>query len=203
MLRLSMPTKTGVRGAPVFKYRFILICSLFSLFLFTASTTAIPIAAPVSAKVLERTLQEFNLAQSSRAGQPDVDHAISSGAQQSTVSKLLETRGRKSGREEVLHATLHFEGVLPSANARTQGVVGDTQKLCEVLVKGLLNIASSVLHPTSPNAYFEVDKVIGYAVEVADHVCFSVSFTKQGLRGPEYVLYQGWVSSADVHVTGK
>ncbi|KAJ3908743.1 hypothetical protein F5879DRAFT_985321 [Lentinula edodes] len=64
MPRLSMPTKTDIRGAPVFKYRFILIRSLFSLFLFTASTTAIPVAAP-----------------SSLAGQPDVDHAISSGAQ--------------------------------------------------------------------------------------------------------------------------
>ncbi|KAJ3892134.1 hypothetical protein GG344DRAFT_64841 [Lentinula edodes] len=201
MLRLSMSTRTGVRGAPVFKYRFILICSLFSLFLFTAPTTAIPIAASVSAKDQERSLQEFNLTQSSWAEQPDVDHAISSGAQQSTFSKSLETR-EDSRREKVLYATLRFNGVLPSGNTHTQEAV-EAQKICKVLVEELLTIASSVLHPTSPNAYFEVDKVIGYPVGVADHVCFSVSFTKQGLRGPEYVLYQGWVSWADVHVTGK
>ncbi|KAJ4497436.1 hypothetical protein C8R41DRAFT_218302 [Lentinula lateritia] len=139
MLRLSMPTKTGVRGAPVFKYRSILICSLFSLFLFTASTTAIPIAAPVSAKVQERTLQEFNLAQSSRAGQPDVDHAISSGAQQSTVSKLLEIRGRKSGREEVLHATL-CQVVNTQLNVETT-VLGTCQVVNTMCVVSILYVS--------------------------------------------------------------
>ncbi|KAF8830662.1 hypothetical protein HHX47_DHR2001182 [Lentinula edodes] len=175
-----MPTKTDIRGAPVFKYRFILIRSLFSLFLFTASTTAIPVAAPVSVKIQERSLRQFNPFQSSLAGQPDVDHAISSGAQQSTVSKLLETRGQKSRREEEA-----------------------AQKFSEALVEEVLTIALPVLHPTSPNAYFEIDKVIGYPTRLADHEPFSVSFKKQGPHGPEYDLYQGWFFRTTVPVTGE
>ncbi|KAJ3808419.1 hypothetical protein F5876DRAFT_78752 [Lentinula aff. lateritia] len=60
-----------------------------------ASTTAIPFAAPVNVKIQESSSQEFNPFQSSWAGQTDVGYAISFGAQQSTVSKLLEIRGQK------------------------------------------------------------------------------------------------------------
>ncbi|GAW03569.1 hypothetical protein LENED_005302 [Lentinula edodes] len=183
MLRLSMPTRTGVRGTAVFKYHFSLLCGLLIILLFTASTTAIPFVA---------------------VGQRDADNALSSGAQQLTASKLLSPRDRDL---QTLQVTLRFNGELPTGNTPVeqlrQTVVKATQGLGTNLVKQLLTTASHVLDPICRNTIFQVDKVIGYPTSLADREEFSVSFTKQGPCRPEYDLYQGWFSWQNAAVTGE
>ncbi|KAJ3892133.1 hypothetical protein GG344DRAFT_76232 [Lentinula edodes] len=183
MLPLSVLTRTGVRGAAVFKYHFSLLCAVLIILLFTASTTAIPFAA---------------------VGQRDADNALSSGAQQLTVSKLLSPRDRRS---QTLEFTLRFNGELPfngetpSRNTRSQTAA---QSLGTNLVQQLLTTASHVLDPTCRNTIFKVDKVIDNpTTKLGDHESFSVSFTKRGQCGPEYDLYQGWISWTDSPVTGE
>ncbi|KAH7878422.1 uncharacterized protein C8R40DRAFT_762950 [Lentinula edodes] len=85
----------------------------------------------------------------------------------------------------------------------TRALKEAAQKFSEALVEEVLTIALPVLHPTSPDAYFEIDKVIGYPTRLADHEPFSVSFKKQGPHGPEYDLYQGWFFRTTVPVTGE
>ncbi|KAJ3930237.1 MAG: hypothetical protein NXY57DRAFT_1087404 [Lentinula lateritia] len=176
MLPLSVLTRTGVRGAAVFKYHFNLLCGLLIILLFTASTTAIPFAA---------------------VGQRDADNALFSGAQQLTVSKLLSPRDRES---QTLKFILRFNGEPPSSNTRSQIAA---QSLGTNLVQQLLTTASHVLDPTCRNTIFEVDKVIDNPTKLGDHKSFSVSFTKRGQCGPEYDLYQGWISLIDSPVTGE
>ncbi|KAJ4470577.1 hypothetical protein C8J55DRAFT_522154 [Lentinula edodes] len=182
MLPFSVLTRTGVRGAAVFKYHFSLLCGLLILLFFTASTSAIPFAA---------------------VGQRDADNALSSGAQQLTASKLLSPRDRDL---QTLQVTLRFNGESPPGNTPgeklRQAVMKSTRALGTNLVKQLLTTASHVLDPICRNTIFEVNTVIGYPTSLADREKFSVSFTKQGPCRPEYDLYQGWFSWTGSTVTG-
>ncbi|KAJ3784807.1 hypothetical protein GGU10DRAFT_19651 [Lentinula aff. detonsa] len=105
----------------------------------------------------------------------------------------LVSRAWRPPAERTLHATVKFDRSNPTVRSNRN----DAQRIAESYVEDLLDIAASVLDRTCPYTNFLVDKTLGYPTEETDRENFTVSFTIQGPRGPEYRVYQAWFSWKD------